>query len=169
MPMRTLICSVANYSRMLQIAKRPPVESSSVSIDAILCSSSTPGDSSATRALRIVIADDDPDMVLTLSTLLQDEGHEVREVYSGRHVMGNVIDFDPDVVLLDIGLPGPSGWEVAGEIRRRCGTERPMLIGISGEYREGADRILSQILGFNHYLLKPCAPADLLKLLAGLG
>ena len=122
-----------------------------------------------TRALRIVIADDDPDMVLTLSMLLQDEGHEVREVYSGRHVMGTVIDFDPDVVLLDIGLPGPSGWEIAGEIRRRFGSERPTLIGISGVYREGADRILSQIIGFNHYLVKPCAPADLLKLLARLG
>ena len=140
-----------------------------MSTAAILCSSSTQGDYKATRALRIVIADDDPDMVLTLSTLLQDEGHEVREVYSGRNVMGSVIDFDPDVVLLDIGLPGPSGWEVAGEIRRRCGSERPTLIGISGQYREGADRILSQILGFNHYLVKPCAPADLLKLLAQLG
>ena len=137
---------------------------------AILCSSSAQGDYyKAARALRIVIADDDPDMVLTLSVLLQDEGHEVREVYSGRHVMGSVIDFDPDVVLLDISLPGLTGWEVAGEIRRRCGTERPALIGISGEYREGADRILSQILGFNHYLVKPCAPADLLKLLAQLG
>jgi two-component system OmpR family response regulator len=122
----------------------------------------------AARALRVVIADDDPDMVLTLSMLLQDEGHQVREVYSGRHVMASVIDFDPDVVLLDIGLPGLSGWEVAREIRRRYGSERPALIGISGEYREGADRILSQILGFNHYLVKPCAPADLLKLLAQL-
>lgn len=122
----------------------------------------------AARALRVVIADDDPDMVLTLSMLLQDEGHEVREVYSGRHVMANVIDFDPDVVVLDIALPGLSGWEVAREIRQRCGRERPALIGISGMYREGADRILSQILGFQHYLVKPCAPADLLKLLAQL-
>ena len=132
--------------------------------------SAAPEDSyNAARSLRIVIADDDPDMVLTLSMLLQDEGHQVREVYSGRHVMGNVIDFDPDVVLLDIGLPGISGWEVAGEIRRRCGTERPTLIGISGVYREGADRVLSQIIGFDHYLVKPCAPADLLKLLSQLG
>jgi DNA-binding response OmpR family regulator len=133
-------------------------------------SSAAPEDSyQAARPLRIVIADDDPDMVLTLSMLLQDEGHQVREVYSGRLVMGSVIDFDPDVVLLDIALPGLSGWEVAREIRRRCGSERPTLIGISGEYREGADRVLSQILGFNHYLVKPCAPADLLKLLNQLG
>ena len=120
----------------------------------------------ATRPLRIVVVDDDPDSVLTLSMLLRDEGHEIREIYSGRHVMGTVIDFDPDVVVLDIGLPGLSGWEVAREIRRRCGNDRPTLICVSGEYREGADRVLSQILGFDHYLVKPYAPADLLKLLA---
>ena len=125
--------------------------------------------SASSQRLRVLIADDERDEVATLAALLMDEGHQVREVYSGRHVMGNVIDFDPDVVLLDIGLPGISGWEVAGEIRRRCGTQRPTLIGISGVYREGADRILSQIIGFNHYLVKPCAPADLLKLLAQLG
>ena len=119
----------------------------------------------AQRPLRVIVVDDDPDSVLTLSMLLRDEGHDIREVYSGRQVMGTVIDFDPDVVVLDIGLPGLSGWEVAREIRRRCGNERPTLIGISGEYREGADRILSQILGFDHYLVKPYAPADLLKLL----
>lgn len=122
----------------------------------------------AQRPLRIVVVDDDPDSVLTLSMLLRDEGHDIREVYSGRHVMGSVIDFDPDVVVLDIGLPGLTGWEVAREIRRRCGNNRPTLIGISGEYREGADRVLSQILGFDHYLVKPYAPADLLKLLAQL-
>ena len=121
------------------------------------------------RPLRIVVVDDDPDSVLTLSMLLRDEGHDIREVYSGRDVMGTVIDFDPDVVVLDIGLPGLSGWEVAREIRRRCGNNRPTLIGISGEYREGADRVLSQILGFDHYLVKPYAPADLLKLLAQSG
>ena len=120
----------------------------------------------APRPLRIIVVDDDPDSVLTLSMLLRDEGHEIREIYSGRLVMGTVIDFDPDVVVLDIGLPGLSGWEVAREIRRRCGNDRPILIGVSGEYREGADRVLSQILGFDHYLVKPYAPADLLKLLS---
>lgn len=120
----------------------------------------------AARALRIVVVDDDPDTVLTLSMLLRDEGHEVREVYSGRLVMGSMIDFDPDVVILDIGLPGLSGWEVAREIRRRYGNTRPILIGISGEYRAGADKVLAQILGFDHYLVKPYAPADLLKALA---
>jgi DNA-binding response OmpR family regulator len=50
-------------------------------------------------------------------------------------------------------------------IRERRGRERPKLIGISGEYTHGADRILSEILGFDHYLVKPYPPAELLALL----
>jgi CheY-like chemotaxis protein len=133
-------------------------------------SRSAPDDSigrgSAQRALRVLVADDDRDSVLTLMMLLKDEGHEVRGVYSGRQVMDHVLDFDPDVVLLDIAMPELSGWEVARTIRARRGADRPLLIGISGEYKQGADRVLAQILGFNHYLLKPYAPADLLGLLA---
>jgi len=135
-------------------------------------SRSAPSDStshgSAQRALRILVADDDRDSVLTLLMLLRDEGHDVRGVYSGRQVMGQVLDFDPDAVLLDIAMPDLSGWEVARTIRARRGAERPLLIGISGEYKQGADKVLAQILGFDHYLVKPYAPADLLALLAPL-
>ncbi len=136
-------------------------------------SRSAPDDSigrgSAQRALRVLVADDDRDSVLTLMMLLRDEGHEVRGVYSGRQVMGHVLDFDPDVVLLDIAMPELSGWEVARTIRARRGADRPVLIGISGEYKQGSDKVLAQILGFNHYLVKPYAPAELLALLAPSG
>jgi len=95
--------------------------------------------------------------------LLREEGHEVHSVYSGRHVMGAIIDFDPDVVVLDINLPEQSGWEVAKTIRDRRGRRRPKIIGISGEYRQGADKILAEIIGFDEYFLKPYAPAELLQ------
>jgi DNA-binding response OmpR family regulator len=121
--------------------------------------------SRAPRTLRVLIADDDRDSVLTLMMLLRDEGHEVRGVYTGRQAMDAMRGFDPDLVLLDIALPELSGWEVARHIRSRQGAQRPMLIGISGEYKHGSDRILSEILGFDHYLVKPYAPADLLALL----
>ena len=123
---------------------------------------------SAQRSLRILVAEDDRDTVLTLTMLLTDEGHEVRSVFSGRRVMGAVIDFDPDVVLLDIAMPELSGWEVARTIREQRGGARPVIIGVSGEYIQGSDRILAQILGFHHYLVKPYPPADLLALLAPL-
>jgi len=134
----------------------------------MLCSSEQGEPSRAARPLRILVVDDDQDTVVSLMMLLREDGHDVHGVYSGRHVMGAVIDFDPDVVVLDINLPGRSGWEVARTIRDRRGKERPMLIGISGEYKQGADRVLAEILGFDHYMLKPYVPADLLKLLAPL-
>jgi len=123
------------------------------------------GLSKRAQPLRVLIAEDDRDTVLTLMMLLREEGHEVRSVHSGRSVMSAVSEFDPDAVILDIHLPELSGWEVARAIRARRGLERPMLIGVSGEYKQGADRILSEILGFDHYLLKPYNPNDLLTLL----
>jgi two-component system, sensor histidine kinase len=120
------------------------------------------------RRLRVLIADDDRDLALTWMMLLREEGHEVHAVYSGRYVMGAVIDVDPDVVLLDINLPGFSGWEVARLIREKRGNERPVLVGISGEYKDGADKILAEIIGFDHYFLKPCEPTELLDVVASL-
>src|ERR671914_390795 len=75
-----------------------------------------------------------------------------------------VADDDLDAVFLDIGMPGLSGWELARRIRERL-ARRPMLIGISGQYRDGADRILAQIVGFDHYVLKPYDTPALLELL----
>jgi DNA-binding response OmpR family regulator len=121
--------------------------------------------SQATKALRIIVADDDRDAVSTLALLLREEGHEVGSVHSGRLVMGAVLDFKPDAVILDIHLPDLSGWEVARTIRSRCGRARPLLIGVSGEYTKSSDRILSEILGFDQYLLKPYDPNQLLALL----
>jgi len=123
--------------------------------------------STAPRSLRILVVDDDRDTVLTLMMLLRDEGHEVRGLHSGGHVVHTMREFDPDAVLLDIALPGLSGWEVARTIRERLG-RRPMLVGISGEYRHGVDRILSEVVGFDHYLVKPYEPNALLALLAPL-
>lgn len=115
------------------------------------------GPSKAPRSLRVLVADDDQDTVLTLSVLLRDEGYEVQGVHTGRHVIGAILDFGPDAVILDINLPDLSGWEVARRIRDRRGTQ-PLLIGISGEYKKGADKVLAHISGFDHYLVKPYDP-----------
>lgn len=80
------------------------------------------------RPLRILVADDDRDTVLSLMLLLREEGHDVQGVHSGRQAISRVIDFDPDVVIVDINMPERSGWEVARTIRAR-GEDRPMLIG----------------------------------------
>ena len=118
----------------------------------------------AARALRIIVVDDDRDMVLSLMMLLREEGHEVRGLHAGKQVLRAVNEFNPDAVLLDIALPELSGWEVARAIRARLG-RRPILIGISGEYKHSVDKILSEVVGFDHYLVKPYDPSALLALL----
>jgi len=117
------------------------------------------------RALRVLVADDEPDTVLTLIELLREEGHEPHGVRDGTEVMPAIREFDPDVVLLDIAMPGMSGWEVARKIRQICGQERPLLIAISGVYKQSADQILGKLAGFNYYLAKPYDPSVLITLL----
>jgi DNA-binding response OmpR family regulator len=117
------------------------------------------------RPLRVIVADDEPDVVSTLTALLNDEGHDVIGVESGVQVLSTVDAFDPDVVLLDIAMPGMSGFEIAKEIRRKYGEIRPLLIAITGRYKKASDRMLAEIVGFNHHVVKPYDPNELLALL----
>jgi CheY-like chemotaxis protein len=100
-----------------------------------------------TRALRVLVADDEHDTVLTLTELVREKGHETHGVYTGTEVMPAVREFDPDVVLLDTSMPGMTGRDVARKIRQVCGQERPLLIAISGVYKESADQILGKMSG----------------------
>ena len=114
--------------------------------------------------MRVLVADDNRDAVLTLSALLWDEGHVVDEVHNGAEVLDAMRSFKPDAVLLDIKMPGLSGYDVARLIRSRYGS-LPLLIAISGHYRKTSDRILAEMVGFDHHLPKPCDPHALLSLL----
>jgi DNA-binding response OmpR family regulator len=116
------------------------------------------------RALRILIADDDRDTVMTLMVVLRHEGHEVKGVYNGKQALEAIRQFEPDAVLLDIAMPELSGWEVVRQVKERL-ARRPLMIGISGEYKQSVDRILSEVIGFDHYLTKPYQPSDVLRLL----
>ena len=123
-----------------------------------------------TRSLRILVADDDPDTVQTLSTLLRMEGHEVREEADGRRALEAERGFLPDVVLLDIGMPGVTGYEVAKRVRERHarrGRRGPVLIAVTC-YQQPSDKILARLSGFDHHLGKPFETQALLDLLAPL-
>lgn len=116
------------------------------------------------RRLRVLVADDERDQVATLAAILQDEGHEVREVYRGSEVLRMVRDFDPDVALIDIGMPGMTGYDVAREVRDACGMQRPLLIAVTG-WKQSSDRILAKLAGFDHHLPKPFETEALLELI----
>lgn len=117
------------------------------------------------RPLRIAVIDDNKDVVTTMTALLESEGHETAGCYSGAEAYACVEEFKPDVVLLDIGLPGKTGWDVARQIRAVHPSRRPMLIAITGQYTKGADKVLSEIVGFDYYLVKPADPNVLLALI----
>jgi DNA-binding response OmpR family regulator len=117
------------------------------------------------RRLRILVADDERDTVLTLIELLREAGHEARGVYRGGDVLVAMRQFDPHVVFLDLAMPDRSGWDVAREIRATYGSRPPVLIAISGIYKQSAERILGTMGEFNYYLAKPCDPKRLLSLL----
>ena len=117
------------------------------------------------RALRIIVADDEADAVTALKLLLNDEGHDVIGLSKGAEVLRTVEEFRPDVVVLDIAMPDLSGYEIAKEIRKRHGQITPLLIAITGRYKQASDKMLGQIVGFDHYLVKPYQPDELLALL----
>ena len=118
------------------------------------------------RPLRIIVVDDDHDTVDTLAVVLRHEGHVVHTLYTGTEVLPAVRLFRPDAVIIDIAVPGMSGYAVAQAIRHSfTDMRRPLLIAISGWWKEPADRMLAQQVGFDHHLVKPAAPADILRLL----
>ena len=131
--------------------------------------SARPGQSSHERSqavlrLRIVVADDDPDTVRTLRLLLEDEGHEVKSAGNGQAALDAVRDFGADVLLLDIGMPGLNGYEVAQKLRERYGSAKPTLIAITGRDSD-SDKSFARSTGFDHYVSKPYEPRKLLALL----
>lgn len=115
--------------------------------------------------LRILIADDDRDTTLMLASILRDEGHEVHTVLRGDEVIELVRLFRPDAVILDVNMPGMSGYAIAHEIRERQGGLAPLLIAISGVWTNASERLAGEAMGFDHYLVKPCDAAQVIGLL----
>jgi len=116
---------------------------------------------------RILVADDDKDAVLSLTMLLREEGYEVRGVHRGADVLQAVFNFAPDVVLLDIGMPQMTGYDVARTLRERYGSARPALIAVTGRTAK-SDKQQALAAGFEHHVAKPYEPRVLLGLLAQL-
>jgi len=119
-----------------------------------------------TRPLCVLIADDDRDIVDTMARLLRAEGHIVQSAYTGKDVLPAVRIFRPDAIILAISIPQMSGYAVAQAIRQLfTDVRRPLLIGISGVWKDFADRRIAEQVGFDHYLEKPAEPAKLLAIL----
>ena len=91
----------------------------------------------------------------------------MQAAYTGKDVLSALSLFRPDAVIIDIGLPGVSGYAIAQAIRNSF-TEirKPLLIAITGLWKETPDRLVAEQVGFDHFLLKPCKPDELIRLLS---
>jgi len=115
---------------------------------------------------RILVVDDDADAADSLAWLLSEAfGQSVAIAHDGASAMETVDGFRPDVVVLDVGMPGMDGREVARRLRARPEFDRTMLVALTGWGQE-SDRRLSEDAGFDAHLVKPVAPDMLLALLA---
>jgi two-component system, OmpR family, KDP operon response regulator KdpE len=110
------------------------------------------------RALRILVVDDDPAMVGAITALVGTEGHQVITAYDGLTAVRRYREERPDIVLLDLAMPGPDGFTVAGRIRAEG--DAPIVV-VSGESSEEA-KVRALGIGADDYLVKPFGRAELL-------
>ena len=118
------------------------------------------------RSLRVLVVEDNVDAAETLTMVLAACGHEIRTANDGHAAVRTALEFRPQVVLLDIGLPGLNGFEVAKLLREAPGLGEFVLIAMTG-YGEVAARARSKAVGFDHHLVKPVDIDKILEILAG--
>lgn len=113
---------------------------------------------------RILLVEDNRDAAEMLRGILEMQGHAVRIEPDGPGAIEAVESFDPEVVLLDIGLPGMNGHEVAKRIREQSGGKDLLIVALTG-YAQPEEVERSKVSGIDHHLVKPMSPGALEELL----
>ncbi len=113
-----------------------------------------------TPARSILVADDNRDGAEIMAMLLEDSGHIVHVAFSGPDALALAAEKTPDIAILDIGMPGMSGYEVARRIRAAPWGTDMILVAVTGRGQEDDKRAAVEA-GFNRHLIKPVDPAEL--------
>jgi CheY-like chemotaxis protein len=119
-----------------------------------------PGQEPGKPCRRVLIVEDDKDSREMLRILLELDGHDVHEAEDGPAAISAALALQPDVALVDVGLPGLDGHEVARQLRRGPAGERIVLVALTG-YAAPEDRERSRKAGFDAHLTKPIGPEKL--------
>jgi CheY-like chemotaxis protein len=127
----------------------------------------TEGHAGKVARRRILVVDDNRDSALSLATMLKLMGNETQTTHDGLEALDVATTFRPDLILLDIGMPKPNGYDTARRIREQPWGRNIVLIALTG-WGQDEDGRRSQEAGFEAHLTKPVDPAALEKLLAGL-
>ena len=118
--------------------------------------------------LRVLVVDDSVDTAASFAMLLRDSGHDVWTAHDGPAAIQAALAHRPEVVFLDIGLPGLNGYEVANRMRQQAGLQNAVLVAVTG-YGQESDRQTSREAGFRHHLVKPTGFAEVQKILEEVG
>jgi CheY-like chemotaxis protein/two-component sensor histidine kinase len=108
----------------------------------------------APASRRVLVVDDNADLVATMTALLKLAGHDVCACHDGPAAIETALEYQPEVILIDIGLPGMNGYEVASRLRQMPTFEQATLVAITG-YGQADDRRRAREAGFDHHLTKP--------------
>jgi CheY-like chemotaxis protein len=119
----------------------------------------------AEGALRILVADDNRDAAETLSTLLEVMGHTVMWVHDGAAAVQAAATFGPQLILLDIGMPGLNGYEACRFIRAQAGGAAVTIVAVTG-WGQPHDVQSAHDAGFDHHLVKPVDMGTLMNVIA---
>ena len=107
----------------------------------------------------VLVADDNADARDIYSTYFEYAGFRVAMAADGREVIARTRDLRPDVVLLDLSMPGIDGWQAARALRADPRTQHVIIIALTGHALKGSDRAAFEA-GCDRYLIKPCLPED---------
>ena len=118
----------------------------------------------AAGALRVLVVDDNVDAADSLASLLELEGHDTRVAHDGDNALSSAHEFRPDIVFLDIGMPGKDGYQVARELRSQPDTRNAVIVALTGWGAE-EDRKRTRNAGFDHHLTKPAGLSSVEALL----
>ena|ERR1700722_7623951 len=118
------------------------------------------------KGLLVLIVEDYAPSATSLQQFLQLSGHDVRLAADGQSALRSIQDDNPDVVLLDLGLPGEmNGYDVAKWVRRQTAAKRPLLVALTG-HGDVEARLNSQLAGIDLHLVKPVDANQLQELLS---
>jgi PAS domain S-box-containing protein len=150
----------AGERRGSEFVVRLPLDGASVAPEPSAAPPSAPA-----LARRILVVDDNRDAVDALAMMLRLNGSDVEVAYDGQSGLATAQSFRPDAIVLDIGLPGMDGYEVARRLRARPETADKLIIAVTG-YGQKEDRQRALAAGFDHHLVKPIESETLIQLLA---
>ncbi len=129
----------------------------------------SPQDASCTSVAsrRVLLVDDNVDGVQALAELLKECGHHVEAVYDSASALQVVSQFEPEIAIIDIGLPVMDGYELVHRLRAERAGHECLFVALTG-YGQDADRERSRVAGFHHHFVKPLDPSRLLRLIEAL-